>query len=163
NRNVVLAVLVSGAFVIILNQTLMNTALPALMKDFDITANSAQWVTTIFMLVNGIMIPITAFLIRKFTTRSLFFAAMGLFSLGTLLAILSPVYPLLLAGRFIQAAGGGIIIPVMQTVLVAIFRVVQRGQASLAFGLGGSLYSSSRRWHYYSAHANYLVCYLPHG
>src|SRR5699024_1020730 len=83
NRNVVLAVLVSGAFVIILNQTLMNTALPALMRDFDITANSAQWVTTIFMLVNGIMIPVTAFLIQKFSTRSLFFAAMGLFSLGT--------------------------------------------------------------------------------
>lgn len=135
NRNVVLAVLVSGAFVIILNQTLMNTALPALMKDFDITANSAQWVTTIFMLVNGIMIPITAFLIRKFTTRSLFFAAMGLFSLGTLLAILSPVYPLLLAGRFIQAAGGGIIIPLMQTILFAIFPMDKRGQAMGTFGL----------------------------
>ncbi|HEY4536184.1 MAG TPA: MFS transporter, partial [Enteractinococcus sp.] len=101
NRNVVLAVLVSGAFVVILNQTLMNTALPALMDDFGITANSAQWVTTIFMLVNGIMIPITAFFIQRFTTRSLFFAAMGLFSLGTLLAILAPTYPVLLAGRFI--------------------------------------------------------------
>lgn len=135
NRNVVLAVLVSGAFVIILNQTLMNTALPALMKDFDITANSAQWVTTIFMLVNGIMIPVTAFLIQKFSTRSLFFAAMGLFSLGTILAILSPVFPLLLAGRFIQAAGGGIIIPLMQTILFAIFPLDKRGQAMGMFGL----------------------------
>lgn len=135
NRNVVLAVLVSGAFVIILNQTLMNTALPALMRDFDITANSAQWVTTIFMLVNGIMIPVTAFLIQKFSTRSLFFAAMGLFSLGTVLAILAPVYPILLAGRFIQAAGGGIIIPLMQTILFAIFPLDKRGQAMGTFGL----------------------------
>ena len=135
NRNVVLATLVSGAFVVILNQTLMNTALPALMEDFGITANSAQWVTTIFMLVNGIMIPVTAFLIQRFSTRSLFFAAMGLFSLGTLLAMLAPTYPVLLAGRFIQAAGGGIIMPLMQTILFAIFPIDRRGQAMGTFGL----------------------------
>jgi EmrB/QacA subfamily drug resistance transporter len=135
NRNLVLIALVSGAFVVILNQTLMNTALPALMEDFGITANSAQWVTTIFMLVNGIMIPVTAFLIQRFTTRTLFFAAMGLFSLGTLLAILAPTYSVLLAGRFIQAAGGGIIMPLMQTILFAIFPRDKRGQAMGTFGL----------------------------
>ncbi len=135
NRNVVLATLVSGAFVVILNQTLMNTALPALMEDFGITANSAQWVTTIFMLVNGIMIPVTAFLIQRFSTRSLFFAAMGLFSIGTLLAMLAPTFPVLLAGRVIQAAGGGIIMPLMQTILFAIFPMDKRGQAMGTFGL----------------------------
>lgn len=135
NRNVVLAVLVSGAFVVILNQTLMNTALPALMEDFNITANSAQWVTTMFMLVNGIMIPVTAFLIQKFTTRSLFFAAMGLFTIGTVLAMLAPTFPVLLAGRFVQAAGGGIIMPLMQTILFAIFPRDKRGQAMGMFGL----------------------------
>lgn len=135
NRNVVLATLVSGAFVVILNQTLMNTALPAVMEDFMITANSAQWVTTIFMLVNGIMIPVTAFLIQKFSTRSLFFAAMGLFSLGTLLAMLAPTFLVLLIGRFIQAAGGGIIMPLMQTILFAIFPMDRRGQAMGTFGL----------------------------
>lgn len=135
NNNMVLAVLVSGAFVVILNQTLMNTALPALMEDFGITANSAQWVTTMFMLVNGIMIPVTAFLIQKFTTRSLFFAAMGLFTIGTLLAMLAPTYVVLLAGRFVQAAGGGIIMPLMQTILFAIFPIDKRGQAMGTFGL----------------------------
>lgn len=135
NRNVVLAVLVSGAFVVILNQTLMNTALPALMEDFGITANSAQWVTTMFMLVNGIMIPVTAFLIQKFSTRSLFFAAMGLFTIGTVLSMLAPTYAVLLAGRFVQAAGGGIIMPLMQTILFAIFPRDKRGQAMGTFGL----------------------------
>lgn len=135
NRNVVLAVLVSGAFVVILNQTLLNTALPAFMRDFDITANSAQWVTTIFMLVNGIMIPITAFLIQKFTTRMLFFAAMGLFTIGTLVCALAPVYPVLLAGRVIQASGGGIIMPLMQTILFAVFPLHKRGAAMGTFGL----------------------------
>ncbi|HLS49026.1 MAG TPA: DHA2 family efflux MFS transporter permease subunit, partial [Actinomycetaceae bacterium] len=135
SRNVVLAVLVSGAFVIILNQTLLNTAIPAFMADFGITANSAQWVTTIFMLVNGIMIPVTAFLIQKFTTRSLFLTAMGLFSLGTLMAALAPVYEVLLAGRVVQAAGGGIITPLMQTILFAIFPLHKRGTAMGTFGL----------------------------
>src|SRR5699024_7787483 len=135
NRNVVLAILVSGAFVIILNQTLMNTALPAFMKDFGITANLAQWMTTIFMLVNGIMIPVTAFLIQKFTTRGLFLTAMGLFSVGTLICATAPVYVVLLAGRVIQASGGGIIIPLMQTILFAIFPMNKRGTAMGTFGL----------------------------
>lgn len=135
NRNIVLAVLVLGAFVIILNQTLLNTALPAFMRDFGITANSAQWVTTIFMLVNGIMIPTTAFLIQKFTTRTLFLTALGLFSAGTVVCALSPTFVVLLIGRVIQASGGGIIIPLMQTILFAIFPRHKRGTAMGTFGL----------------------------
>ena len=135
NRNVVLAVLVSGAFVTILNQTLLNTALPAFMEDFGITASAAQWVTTIFMLVNGIMIPVTAFLIQKFTTRTLFLTAMALFTVGTLVCALAPVYPVLLAGRVIQAAAGGMIMPLMQTILFAIYSVRERGRAMGTFGL----------------------------
>lgn len=135
NRNLVLAVLVSGAFVIILNQTLLNTALPAFMHYFEITSGAAQWVTTSFMLVNGIMIPVTAFLIEKFTTRGLFFTAMGLFIIGTLVCAIAPVYPVMLIGRVIQASAGGIIMPLMQTILFAIFPVEKRGSAMGTFGL----------------------------
>lgn len=135
NRNLVLAVLVSGAFVMILNQTLLNTALPAFMEDFGITASSAQWLTTIFMLVNGIMIPITAFLINTFTTRALFFTAMGLFIVGTVVCALAPGFPVLVLGRVIQAAGAGIIMPLMQTILFAIFPRDKRGTAMGTFGL----------------------------
>ncbi|TGD31945.1 DHA2 family efflux MFS transporter permease subunit [Brevibacterium sp. S22] len=135
NRNLVLAVLVSGAFVIILNQTLLNTALPAFMNYFHITSGAAQWVTTSFMLVNGIMIPVTAFLIEKFTTRGLFFTAMGLFIIGTLVCAIAPVYPVMLIGRVIQASAGGIIMPLMQTILFAIFPVEKRGTAMGTFGL----------------------------
>lgn len=135
NRNLVLAVLVSGAFVIILNQTLLNTALPAFMRYFDITSGAAQWVTTTFMLVNGIMIPITAFLIQKFTTRGLFFTAMILFIVGTIVCAIAPVFPVMLLGRVIQASAGGIIMPLMQTILFAIFPVEKRGSAMGTFGL----------------------------
>lgn len=81
NKKPLIAVLLIGAFVAILNQTLLTTALPHLMTDLEINENEAQWVTTIFMLVNGIMIPITAFLIEKFTARSLFLTAMIMFGL----------------------------------------------------------------------------------
>ena len=135
NPNIVMAVLLAGAFVIILNQTLLNTALPAFMADFGITANAAQWVTTLFMLVNGIMIPATAFLIQKFSTRTMFFAAMGIFALGTLICAVAPVYAVLLVGRVVQAASGGMIMPLMQTILFAIFPIDRRGTAMGTFGL----------------------------
>ncbi|MGO1227769.1 MAG: MDR family MFS transporter [Brachybacterium sp.] len=135
NPNLVMAVLLAGAFVIILNQTLLNTALPAFMVDFGITANTAQWVTTLFMLVNGIMIPATAFLIQKFTTRTMFFAAMVIFTLGTIICAAAPEYPVLLLGRIVQAASGGMIMPLMQTILFAIFPIHKRGTAMGTFGL----------------------------
>lgn len=135
NRNVVMAVLLSGAFVIILNQTLLNTALPVFMEDFGITANAAQWVTTIFMLVNGIMIPVTAFLIEKFSTRALFLAAMIVFTVGTVVCAVAPTFPVLLVGRVIQAASGGMIMPLLQTILFAIFPIAKRGTAMGTMGL----------------------------
>ena len=135
NPNLVMMVLLGGAFVIILNQTLLNTALPAFMDDFGISANTAQWVTTLFMLVNGIMIPATAFLIQKFTTRTMFFAAMGIFVVGTVICAAAPVYPVLLLGRVVQAASGGMIMPLMQTILFAIFPIHKRGTAMGTFGL----------------------------
>ena len=135
SRNITMAVLLAGAFVIILNQTLLNTALPAFMADFGISANTAQWVTTVFMLVNGIMIPATAFLIQKFTTRTMFFAAMGIFTVGTVICAIAPAYSVLLIGRVVQAASGGMIMPLMQTILFAIFPRHKRGTAMGTFGL----------------------------
>lgn len=134
-RNVLLFVLMVGAFVTILNQTLLNTALPALMEFFDVTTSQVQWVTTLFMLVNGIMIPVTAYLIGKFSTRQLFLLSMGLFAVGTVVAALSPVYAMLLVGRILQAAGGGILMPLMQTILFAMFPREKRGTAMGMFGL----------------------------
>lgn len=130
-----MGVLLAGAFVMILNQTLLNTALPAFMTDFGITASDAQWVTTLFMLVNGIMIPVTAFLIQKFSTRAMFMTAMGLFIVGTIVAAAAPIYLVLLVGRVLQAAAGGMIMPLLQTILFAIFPRERRGTAMGMFGL----------------------------
>ncbi|MDA1476394.1 MDR family MFS transporter [Bacillus changyiensis] len=135
NKLPIVAVLITGTFIAILNQTLLTTAIPPIMRDLQITPNLAQWLTTIFMLVNGIMIPVTAFLIEKFTTRKLFMTAMGLFSTGTLICALSVSFPVLIVGRIVQAAGAGIMMPLMQTVLLLIFPKEKRGSAMGMVGL----------------------------
>lgn len=128
-------VLISGAFVTILNQTLLGTALPKIMLDLDLTASTAQWLQSVFMLVNGIMIPVTAFLIERFTTRRLFLAAMGIFTLGTLFAAIAPSFSILLSGRILQAAGAGIMMPLIQTIMFLVFPIEKRGRAMGLFGL----------------------------
>lgn len=135
NITLIVAIMLAGAFVAILNQTLLVTALPHIMSDLNIDATAAQWLTTIFMLVNGIMIPVTAYLIDKFSTRALFITSVGLFALGTLIAAVSPNFGTLLVGRVVQAAGAGIIMPLMQTVFLVIFPKEKRGAAMGMIGL----------------------------
>ncbi|MDC3417149.1 DHA2 family efflux MFS transporter permease subunit [Aquibacillus salsiterrae] len=135
NKSVIVALLLAGAFIAILNQTLMITAIAPIMVEMDITANSAQWLTTIFMLVNGIMIPVSAFFLEKFTTRQLFITAMSVFAFGTLVAGLAPNFQVLLLGRVIQSSGAGVMLPLMQTAFLMIFPVHKRGSAMGLIGL----------------------------
>ncbi|UOQ92589.1 DHA2 family efflux MFS transporter permease subunit [Halobacillus shinanisalinarum] len=135
NKTLMAALLLAGSFIAILNQTLMITAIPPIMEEMNITANTAQWLTTVFMLVNGIMIPITAFLIERFTTRQLFITAMSVFTVGTVVGGLAPNFSILLLGRIIQSAGAGIMLPLMQTVFLLIFPVNKRGAAMGYIGL----------------------------
>ncbi|MGI2328081.1 MDR family MFS transporter [Planococcus sp. YIM B11945] len=130
-----LAVLMAGVFVAILNQTLLATALPHIMDDLKINANTAQWLTTVFMLVNGVMIPITAFLTGRFSTRRLFLTAMALFTAGTVICAFAPGFSVLIVGRIIQASGAGIMMPLTQTIFFVIFPPEKRGQAMGMFGL----------------------------
>src|SRR5699024_710890 len=104
NRITMIAILLGGSFLAILNQTLLITATPHIMLEFDLTENTGQWVTTIFMLVNGIMIPITAFLMETFSTKRLFTTSMSLFILGTIVCFFTLNFPMLIFGRIIQAA-----------------------------------------------------------
>src|SRR5690625_2148898 len=135
NKVPLIIVLISGAFITILNQTLLGTALPPIMEDLKIGESTVQWLQSIFMLVNGIMIPITAFLIERFTTRKLFLTAMGLFSIGTLTCAIAPGVSFLLVGRILQASGAGIMMPLMQTIMFLIFPIEKRGTAMGMFGL----------------------------
>jgi hypothetical protein len=83
----ILAALMLGAFVAILNQTLLNVAIPHIMTDLNVSATTVQWLSTGYMLVNGICIPITAYLIEKFGTRKLFIFSVFLFTFGSVFAL----------------------------------------------------------------------------
>ncbi len=74
-----IVILLSGAFVALLSNTFLNVALPSIKDDFGITTSTVQWVSTAYMLISGIVIPTTAFLMQRFSARNLFLAAMLLF------------------------------------------------------------------------------------
>ncbi len=127
-ENRVVWLLLAAAFVAILNETTMGVAIPHLIDDLGITAVAAQWLTTAFMLTMAVVIPITGFLLRRFTTRQVFITAMSLFSLGTLLAVLSPGFSMLLVARVVQAMGTAIMMPLLMTTLMTIVPPHSRGR-----------------------------------
>lgn len=131
----IIAVLMIGAFISFLNNTLLNVALPSIMKDLNVDTATVQWLTTGFMLVNGIMIPSTAFLIQKYSVRRLFLVAMGLFTAGTIIAGIAHIFPLLLAARMVQASGSAIMMPLLMNVMLVSFPIEKRGTAMGVFGL----------------------------
>nr|WP_227497331.1 DHA2 family efflux MFS transporter permease subunit [Planctomonas psychrotolerans] len=120
--------LLVSAFVVILNETIMGVALPALMDDLSITAVAAQWLTTAFMLTMAVVIPITGFLLQRFHTRPVFITAMSLFSTGTLIAAVSPGFEMLLVGRVVQACGTAIMMPLLMTTVMTLVAPAARGR-----------------------------------
>ena len=132
---IMLAVLVFGTFVTVLNQTVVAPALPSVMAEMSVDASTAQWLTTGFTLVNAIMIPITAFLTDRFTTKRLFLVSMAIFTAGSALAGWGPSFAVLLLGRLVQAAGAGTLMPLVMIVLMWTFPVDKRGTAMGLFGI----------------------------
>src|SRR5690606_28948853 len=116
--NLVIGLLMVSTFVVILNETLMGVALPTLMDGLSITASTAQWLSTGFMLTMAVVIPATGILLERFSLRAMFITAMSLFATGTLLAAVAPGFGLLMVGRVVQAGGTAIMIPLLMTTVL---------------------------------------------
>ena len=127
NRLVITLLLIS-TFVVILNETIMGVAIPHLMIDLGIDASAAQWLTTAFMLTMAVVIPITGFLLQRYKTRTIFIAAMTLFSTGTLLAAVSQGFAFLVVARVVQASGTAIMIPLLFTTVLTLVPEQSRGR-----------------------------------
>jgi len=115
------------AFTATLNQTLMITALPVLMKSLNVSLSTVQWLTSGYVLVLGIATPLSANLYQRFSNRKLFLSMVGLFLLGTILGAVANAYWMILIARLIQAAAGGILMSFMQIILLQIYPANQRG------------------------------------
>lgn len=135
NVKAVVAVLILGMFVSILNQTIINVALPPLMNEFNVSTSTAQWLITGFMLVNGILVPISAFLVSRFTYRKLFVAAMLFFTVGSIICAISGNFTMMMTGRVIQAVGAGILMPVGMNIFMTLFPPHKRGAAMGLLGV----------------------------
>lgn len=133
---IMLAILFVGAFVSFLNNSLLNVALPSIMVDLGIEDYSTiQWLATGYMLVSGVLIPVSAFLMTRFSNRSLFITAMAIFTLGTALAAYAPNFSMLLTGRMVQAAGSSVMGPLLMNIMLISFPREKRGTAMGIFGL----------------------------
>ncbi|AOH52898.1 MFS transporter [Peribacillus muralis] len=134
NKKVLMIVLIAGCFLSTLNQTLLNVALSGLMEAFHVTAATVQWLSTGFMLVNGVLVPITAFLMKRFTTRQLFISSMFFLFIGSVICACALNFGMLLTGRMIQAIGAGIIMPLMMTVILYLYPSEKRGSVMGTIG-----------------------------
>ncbi|WP_433955369.1 MFS transporter [Janibacter indicus] len=124
----ILRVLTVATFVVILNETIMNNAIPRLMDDFGVVETSAQWLTTAFMLTMAVVIPMTGWIMRRLATRRTFALAMGLFTVGTTIAAAAPTFEVLVAARVVQAGGTAVMIPLLMTTLMDLVPVTDRGR-----------------------------------
>ncbi|WP_337002836.1 MULTISPECIES: MDR family MFS transporter [unclassified Microbacterium] len=123
-----IALLLISAFVVVLNETAMGVAIPHIMESFDVSAASAQWLTTAFMLTMAVVIPVTGVLLQRFTLRRSFFTAMGLFAVGTAIAAFAPTFEVLLVARIVQALGTSIMLPLLFTTVMQLVAPERRGR-----------------------------------
>ena len=117
-----------------LTQTVMNAMLGGVEADLGIDASLGQWLTTVYMLVLGITVPLVTFLSLKISTRNLLFMVLGIFFAGSLLAFVAPNFPVLVLARVLQAFAAGITLPLIQSIAMMRF---PKGQNGTAMGISG--------------------------
>lgn len=133
-RTIMMTVLLFGAFVALLAETFLNNALPSIMKSFGVSQSTAQWLTTAYLLVVGLMIPISAWIFESFSLKQNYLTMIGIFFVGSVICIFAPNFYVLLAGRIIEAIAAGGLMPFIQNVILMMFPPEKRG---LAMGITG--------------------------
>ena len=134
-----LAILTFITFIGNFTQLQLSAALPTIVADFGITVTTGQWLTSVFQLVMGVMVPLTAYLTRRFSTRQIVLSSMLVFTIGSVLAWLGPTFPLVLLGRTLEAVGTGVMWPVLQITVFSIFPLARRGMAIGTVGMAISV------------------------
>ncbi|MBQ3300968.1 MAG: MFS transporter [Eggerthellaceae bacterium] len=122
-----LAVLFASAFIAAFNENVVNVALVDIMSEFSVTSVTAQWMVTGYMIVTSIVVTIMAFLLRRFSLRTLYFIASACFIGGEIVDFVAPSFGLLIVARLVQAVGSGVYIPLMMTSVLMLAPVEQRG------------------------------------
>ncbi len=136
---IVAIVVIFGAFMSILDQTIVNIAIPRLQNAFGADLNSVQWVLTAYILTQGVVTPTTSFFADLLGTRRFYVIALTIFTAGSALCGLAWSLPVLIIFRVLQGVGGAFLFPLSITMLYREFPVNQRGLASGIFGIAALL------------------------
>lgn len=130
-----LVVMYIAAFVAAFNENIINVALHDIMAAFSVSATTAQWLVSGYMIVTSIFTAIMAFLSGRFSTRKLLFFACGCMVAGEVLCLVASSFSVLLPSRILQAAGSGILFPLMMNVVLS---CAPREKLGLYLSLGGA-------------------------
>ncbi len=134
-QKAMVAVLLSGAVLVVLNATLLSPALPSIMVDTGVDATTVQWLTSAYSLVEAVVIPLNAFLVGRFSTRKLFLGGIAWFAGASVLAACAPNFGIILLARVMMAMATGIVMPMVFTLILLIFPREMRGSAMGIVGL----------------------------
>ena len=134
NGKTTLIIFIIAAALLSAAQSIVTTGLTGIMGDFRISPTTVQWIYSSFLLVLGVMIPISAFIVRRFKIKNVLISALILFLLGSILAVISPNIEVLILSRVIQAVGSGILLPITQIVL---FKIIPEEKWQIYMGLFG--------------------------
>lgn len=165
-RSLTIGILFISTFISLASQTMMVTAISQIAHDMNISLNTAQWLTTGYVMMVGVITPLSATLYNKITNRQYYLTTIAIFILGTLIGCLATNFPLLLTARFVQAVASGLLISFQMTTLVSLYPPEKRGTMMglssliVAFGpaigptLGGFILTQLN-WHYF------FIIFLP--
>lgn len=134
-----LSILTAITFLGNFTQLQLASALPTIVHEFGISLTTGQWLTSVFQLVMGVMVPLTGFLTKRFSTREIVITSMTIFTLGSLLSWQSQTFALVLLGRILEAVGTGTMWPVLQITVFSIYPLSKRGMAMGTVGLAMSV------------------------
>ncbi|MDF7640321.1 MDR family MFS transporter [Bifidobacterium sp. ESL0784] len=134
-----IAILTFITFIGNFTQLQLSAALPTIVHEFGINVTTGQWLTSVIQLVQGVMVPLTAYLTRRFSTRQIVIASMTIFTLGSILAWFGPSFILVLAGRTLEAIGSGVMWPVLQIIVFSVYPMSKRGMAMGTVGVAMSV------------------------
>ena len=113
-----LVLFIIAASLVTIAQSIITTGVVYLMSDFSVSSTQAQWSYSAFLLVVGVMIPLSAFISRRFSSKTIFFFSLIIFLLGSVICYFSTSLTILIIGRVLQAIGNGIIMPYVQILLL---------------------------------------------
>lgn len=133
-RAILVSLLICG-FVGMFSETALNIAMTSLMEVFQISAPTAQWLTTGFLLTLGILMPMSGLFLRMFTTRQMFTGSLISLIVGTLIAALAFNFEMLMFARVLQAVGMGLLLPLLFNTILVIYPREKRGAAMGFVGL----------------------------